>query len=65
MLDQRLLFCFLKSDAGQIQIKNITLGAAAPVIQSPELEKIKTPLVSGSLAEGIIDSLEKLTILKK
>ena len=65
MLDQRLLFCFLKSDAGQIQIKNITLCTAAPVIQSPELEKIKTPLVSGSLAEGIIDSLEKLTILKK
>ena len=64
-LDQRLLFSFLKSDAGQIQLKNIALGAAAPVIQLRELEKIKIPLPDDLFAEGIIDSFEKIDEIEK
>lgn len=46
VLDPRVLFTFLKSEAGQLLLKQIVSGAAVPLIQLRELEKIKIPLPS-------------------
>lgn len=46
VLDPRVLFTFLKSEAGQLLLKQIVSGAAVPLIQLRELEKIKIPVPS-------------------
>lgn len=60
VLDPRVLFTFLKSEAGQLLLKQIVSGAAVPLIQLRELEKIKIPVPTLEEQEQIIVKFEEV-----
>lgn len=64
-LNQRVLYSFLKSDIGQMQLKGIITGAAVPVIQVRELEKLRIPVPTHEEAEVIANKFEKLSDIEK
>lgn len=60
VLDPRVLFTFLKSEAGQLLLKQIVSGAAVPLIQLRELEKIKIPVPTKEEQKQIIAKFEEM-----
>jgi len=64
-IDPHVIFSYLKSDVGQLQLKNIVSGSAVSVIQLRELEKIKIPLPVAAEAKDIITSFEKIVDIEK
>jgi type I restriction enzyme M protein len=64
-LDPRVLFSFLKSEVGQLQLKGIGTGAAVSVIQVRELEKLRMPVPTVEDAKGIVNKFEKLSDIEK
>lgn len=64
-IDPRILYSFVKSEIGQLQIKSIVTGAAVPVLQIRELEKLKIPVPSKEECNGIINKFEKLAEIEK
>lgn len=65
MIDPRVLFSFLKSDAGQLQLKQIVSGSAVPLIPLRELEKIRIPIPSRDEQKEILDKFQKLVSLEE
>lgn len=64
VLDPRVLFTFLKSEAGQLLLKQIVSGAAVPLIQLRELEKIKIPVPTAEEQKQIIEKFENLAAIE-
>ena len=64
VLDPRVLFTFLKSEAGQLLLKQIVSGAAVPLIQLRELEKIKIPVPTIEEQKQIIEKFESLAAVE-
>lgn len=64
-IDPRVLYSFLKSEIGQLQIKSIVTGAAVPVIQVRELEKLKVPVPNKEECGAIVSKFEKLAAIEK
>lgn len=64
-LNQRVLYSFLKSEIGQLQLKGIVTGAAVPVIQVRELEKLRIPVPTHEEAEVIASKFENLSDIEK
>lgn len=60
IIDHRVLFCFLKSQIGQIQLRQIVSGAAVPLIQLRELEKIRIPVPHKAAQAETIEAFEKI-----
>jgi type I restriction enzyme M protein len=64
-IDPRILFSFLKSEIGQLQIKGIVTGAAVPVIQIRELEKLKIPVPESVDSQSIVSKFEKIADIEE
>lgn len=65
VIDPRVLFCFLKSEIGQAQLKQIVSGASVPLIQLRELEKIKIPIPDRLEQEKTIEAFEKIVEIER
>jgi type I restriction enzyme M protein len=60
IIDPRVLFSFLKSEIGQIQLRQIVSGASVPLIQLRELEKIRIPLPERIEQARTIETFERI-----
>lgn len=65
IIDPRVLFTFLKSDAGQLLLKQIVSGAAVPLIQLRELGKIKIPIPTKPEQEKLITEFEEISTMEE
>jgi type I restriction enzyme M protein len=64
-IDARVLFSFLKSEIGQAQLNQIVSGAAVPLIQLRELERIRIPIPESAEQEKMIDTFEKIVEIER
>lgn len=65
MIDPRVIFSFLKSDAGQMQLKQLISGASVPLIQLRELEKMKIPVPDKELQNEAISDFERIVEIEQ
>jgi len=63
-IDPRVLFTFLKSEAGQLQLRQIVSGAAVPLIQLRELEKIRIPIPDRTEQDNVLDEFQNIVALE-
>lgn len=65
LIDPRVLFSFLKSEFGQIQLRKIISGASVPIIQLRDLEKIRIPIPVQIEQKKIIEKFEKIVQIEQ
>lgn len=65
IIDPRVLFSFLKSEIGQIQLRQIVSGASVPLIQLRELEKISIPIPSRIEQARTIETFEMIVEIER
>jgi type I restriction enzyme M protein len=66
IIDSRALFMFLKSEAGQLLLKQIvSSGSTVPIIQLRALEKVSIPIPSKEEQEKVIAAFEEIQSMEK
>jgi type I restriction enzyme M protein len=66
IIDPRALFMFLKSDAGQLLLKQIvSAGSTVPLIQLKALEKVNIPIPPKDEQESVIAAFEEIQAMEK
>lgn len=66
ILDSRVLFMFLKSEAGQLLLKQIvSAGSTVPLIQLRALEKVSIPIPTKEEQESVIIAFKEIEAMEK
>lgn len=66
IIDPRALFVFLKSEAGQLLLKQIvSAGSTVPLIQLRALEKVSIPIPAKKEQESVIAAFEEIQAMEK